>query len=172
MSITVIFQRSKRISTTMNIITSSLDILHYHDSHYCRWITIFIFFIFYYFYFLGRLFWSGSLKDRGPWKQDDDTHKTSYFLVLLWLLACYLFGGSFLVAVADYFCCFDLFPEEFGVFSQPCTKTSILSKWMLFLQKTCLWNWNLKEMTLNSMRKRLKENDDLFTSPRLSKYLK
>lgn len=180
MLITVTFQRSKRISTNMNIITSSLDISHYHDSCYYRWITIFIFSIFYYFYFLGRLFPDhpefsvpiGVLEWQGPWKQDGDARKTSYFLVLLRLLACCLFWGSFLVAVVGYFCCFDLFPEEPGVFSQPCTKTSILSNWMLFLQKTCLWSWGLKDVTLNSMRKRPKQKDDLFTSPRLSKYPK
>lgn len=110
MSITVTSQRSKRLSTNMNIITSSLDISHYHDSCYYRLITIFIFLIFYYFYFLGRLFpdhpefsvLTGVLE-----RQDGDTRKMSYVLVLLWLLACCLFWGSFLVAVVGYFCCFD-----------------------------------------------------------------
>lgn len=148
MSITVIFQRSERISTNMNIITSPLGILwHYRDSCYYRWITIFIFL-----FFIISIFLEGC-SDRAPWKirvlenRMMTRKKISYFLVLLWWLACCLFAGRFLVAVVDYFCCFDLFPEEFGVFSQPCRKISTLSKWMLFLQKTCLWNWDLKKMT-------------------------
>ena len=163
MSITVKFQRFKRISTNMNIITSPLGILwHYHDSCYYRWITIFIFL-----FFIISIFLEGC-SDRAPWKirvlenRMMTRKKISYFLVLLWWLACCLFAGRFLVAVVDYFCCFDLFPEEFGVFSQPCTETS----------KKLAFETETSRKWLSSMRKSLKEKDDLYTAPWLSEHLK
>ena len=105
MSITVKFQRSKRISTNMNIITSPLGILwHYRDSCYYRWITIFIFL-----FFIISIFLEGC-SDRAPWKirvlenRMMTRKKISYFLVLLWWLACCLFAGRFLVAVVEHPC--------------------------------------------------------------------
>lgn len=110
--------------------------------------------------------------DRGPWT-------IGWWHAKNVVCPCFALVVGLLFVLGEFSCCccwlfllFWLFPEESGVFSQHYTKTSILSNWMLFLQKTCLWSWDLKEVTLNSMRKRLKEKDDLFTSPRLSKYLK